>query len=161
MQRQIPPDIQYLKHVTGVEFKGITVLSGTLPSSLGSMIWLSSLEISGSAGVGFYTMGVWVLCWFGAKRIFSEIYWLGCFCAFQIWGTIPSSLGSLSLLQELDFRDNGLSGTIPPSLASLSNLRALLLEGNTLSGTVPASFRVLDTLGELMYHFLLLHACMH
>ncbi|MBO1349186.1 MAG: VCBS repeat-containing protein [Hormoscilla sp. GUM202] len=43
-------------------------------------------------------------------------------------GTLPSELGSLGKLQQLDLDGNSLSGTIPSELDSLSNLQILSLE---------------------------------
>jgi len=43
----------------------------------------------------------------------------------QLSGTIPSTIGSLTNLQELYFPTNQLSGTIPSSIISLTNLYSL------------------------------------
>ena len=54
-------------------------------------------------------------------------------------GEIPPELGSLSNLQILSLRANGLVGEIPPELGSLSNLDKLFLDNSDLSGCVPSS----------------------
>ncbi|OVA14075.1 Leucine-rich repeat [Macleaya cordata] len=54
----------------------------------------------------------------------------------QLSGSIPSSLGSYSLLKKLDLRNNELNGSLPKSLSLLSNLRSLLISYNTFEGIV-------------------------
>lgn len=61
-------------------------------------------------------------------------------------GTIPESLGTLSGLTQIDFRDNELAGEIPGALGNLSNLLSLNLTGNRLTGTVP---EVLENLSKI------------
>ncbi|MXZ18236.1 MAG: hypothetical protein F4Y81_08430, partial [Rhodothermaceae bacterium] len=57
----------------------------------------------------------------------------------RLSGAIPSSLGDLSKLEELDLGHNYLLGTIPSSLGNLSKLKKLDLYNNRLSGTIPSS----------------------
>nr|XP_048326979.1 receptor-like protein EIX2 isoform X2 [Ziziphus jujuba var. spinosa] len=52
--------------------------------------------------------------------------------------TIPSSLGSLVLLQSLHLRNNHLSGELPLSLRNCTELITLDLGGNMLRGRLPA-----------------------
>ena len=53
-------------------------------------------------------------------------------------GTIPASLGRLSMLTHLNLRSNpGLSGEIPDALGNLRNLRLLNLHSNSHTGAVP------------------------
>ena len=52
-------------------------------------------------------------------------------------GTIPSELGRLPMLTELNLRTNELSGTIPSELGGLMNLFRLNLHTNQLTGPVP------------------------
>ena len=60
-------------------------------------------------------------------------------------GTIPSALGKLSSLVELNLRSNELTGNIPAELGDLANLEKLLLHNNNLTGTIPD----LSNLGNL------------
>ena len=58
-------------------------------------------------------------------------------------GTIPASLGRLSMLTHLNLRSNpGLSGEIPDALGNLSNLRLLNLHSNSHTGAVPDLRRI-------------------
>ena len=52
-------------------------------------------------------------------------------------GTVPSQLGELSMLTDLNLRTNQLSGPIPAELGDLSSLVRLNLHTNQLSGPIP------------------------
>ena len=58
-------------------------------------------------------------------------------------GPIPSQLGGLFRLQELDLSDNNFVGLLPEEFKNLSSLRILRLSNNTLAGTVPERLGVL------------------
>ncbi len=68
-------------------------------------------------------------------------------------GSIPSALGDLSNLTELDLEANELSGNIPASLGNLSNLTELDLAYNQLSGSIPAQLGSLSKLQELYLYY--------
>lgn len=55
----------------------------------------------------------------------------------RLSGTIPSTIGQLTFLQELYLGRNQLIGTIPATIDQLSDLRILELDNNRLSGQVP------------------------
>ena len=62
-------------------------------------------------------------------------------------GTLPTALGDLSELEELDLQDNALSGALPSELANLTNLTSLLLnESRALTGPLPDGLRELADL---------------
>ena len=67
----------------------------------------------------------------------------------RLSGSIPSSLGNLTNLQELWLFDNELSGSIPSSLGNLTNLQGLWLFDNELSGSIPSSLGNLTNLQGL------------
>ncbi|XP_039168704.1 receptor-like protein 7 [Eucalyptus grandis] len=64
-------------------------------------------------------------------------------------GSLPSSMGNLSHLTILDFYANNLQGQIPVSFANLTQLLELQLSNNNLQGPVPVSFANLTQLLEL------------
>ena len=64
-------------------------------------------------------------------------------------GTIPSDLGNLDGLRDLNLGGNHLTGTIPSQLGNLSNLRYLTLRENQFTGSIPAQLGGLSNLEEL------------
>ncbi|XP_052302785.1 receptor-like protein 15 isoform X3 [Populus trichocarpa] len=55
-------------------------------------------------------------------------------------GSIPSSLGNMSLMYELDLSNNSLQGQIPGWIGNMSSLEFLDLSRNNLSGPLPPRF---------------------
>ncbi|KAJ1256296.1 hypothetical protein BS78_02G152800 [Paspalum vaginatum] len=64
-------------------------------------------------------------------------------------GTIPSSVGKLQNLVNLDLSSNNLSGEIPPSIGNLSSLEQIELFSNQLSGGIPVGLGGLKNLRSL------------
>jgi hypothetical protein len=64
-------------------------------------------------------------------------------------GSIPTSLGSLTLLEHLYLNSNELSGAIPVGLSYLTNLSRLYLYDNMLSGTIPPQLGNLTSMWNL------------
>ncbi len=54
-------------------------------------------------------------------------------------GSIPSSMGGLPAILQIQLQGNQLTGTIPPELGSATTLIRLALAGNKLSGSIPSS----------------------
>ena len=69
----------------------------------------------------------------------------------ELTGSIPSSLGSLSNLEQLELGFNELTGSIPSSLGSLTNLTLLNLFYNELTGSIPSSLGSLTNLTVLQF----------
>ncbi|GKY97954.1 hypothetical protein MPSEU_000753400 [Mayamaea pseudoterrestris] len=64
-------------------------------------------------------------------------------------GTIPPSLGALTLLKELKLQNNDLAGPLPTELGELTELIALDLSYNRLSGTIMTELGNLKRLEKL------------
>ncbi|KAA8537623.1 hypothetical protein F0562_027231 [Nyssa sinensis] len=67
----------------------------------------------------------------------------------SITGTIPPSLGNLSLLNSLYLSDNLITGIIPPTLGQLPSLSVLNLSQNLFKGSIPPSLSALRNLTNL------------
>ncbi|RZB43525.1 receptor protein kinase-like protein ZAR1 [Glycine soja] len=67
----------------------------------------------------------------------------------KLYGSLTSSLGSLSQLRHVNFRNNKLFGNLPPQLFQAQGLQSLVLYGNSLSGSVPSEIQNLRYLQAL------------
>ena len=68
----------------------------------------------------------------------------------RLSGEIPSELGNLSVLNQLNLYANQLTGEIPPELGNLTDLTQLALSRNQLSGEIPSEIGNLTNLTELV-----------
>ncbi|KAJ7519572.1 hypothetical protein O6H91_20G044500 [Diphasiastrum complanatum] len=66
-----------------------------------------------------------------------------------ISGSIPSELGNLQQLTNLDLSNNNFSGVIPSSFGNLSSIRTMLLNNNSLEGSIPTTLTNLPDLQML------------
>jgi Leucine-rich repeat (LRR) protein len=64
-------------------------------------------------------------------------------------GTIPSSIGSLTNLEEMDISSNNLQGSIPNSIGNVAKLERLVITQNSLTGSIPASLGRVATLVDV------------
>ncbi|XP_057424481.1 receptor protein kinase-like protein ZAR1 [Lotus japonicus] len=74
----------------------------------------------------------------------------------KLYGSLPSTLGSLPQLRHVNFRNNKLFGNLPLQLFQAQGLQSLVLYGNSFSGSVPNEIhklRYLQTL-DLSQNFL-------
>ena len=114
-------------------------LTGSIPSSLGSLTNLLVLDIANTQLTGSIPSSL------GSLTNLEDLDLHGT----QLTGSIPSSLGSLTNLTDLWLHDNQLTGSIPSSLGSLTNLTQLLLQDNQLTGSIPSSLGSLSNLTNL------------
>ena len=87
--------------------------------------------------------------WYGIEvehPVFGGLVWRIILNNNNLIGTIPSSIGNLTELTDLEFENSQLSGGIPSSINNLKKLTALGLSLNQLSGTIPAFLFSLDQL---------------
>lgn len=104
-------------------------MSGTLPTSVGSLTSLRRLELSAQAGVSG-TLPTEL----GALTRLESLH-VG---TLGVSGTLPSELGALTSLRELDVAANDLSGTLPSELLLLGPLRVALFHSNRFESPLPA-----------------------
>ena len=94
-------------------------LSGTIPTTLGSLSNLRVLELTGSH---------------------YEYPGSDCKIFVGLTGTIPYQLGNLRNLRVLKISSHELTGTIPAALGQYwINMKRLDLSGNDLTGTIPSN----------------------
>jgi Leucine-rich repeat (LRR) protein len=117
-------------------------LTGTIPTELGNLSQLKSLDLYRNELAGTIPTELGNL---------SNLTWLFLHNN-DLTGTIPTELGNLSNLTRLYLSTNDLTGTIPTELGNLSNLTSLSLSGNELTGTIPTELGNLSNLGELYLH---------
>ena len=112
-----------LRHQLGSSHTAyFTPAVATIPSELGRLTHLTTLDLSGNA--------------YG-------------FDSHRFRGALPEELGNLRNLRTLNLSFNGLDGVIPAGLGRLSNLRELRLNHNQLTGEVPVELSYLSELREL------------
>ncbi|XP_057992714.1 probable LRR receptor-like serine/threonine-protein kinase At1g53430 isoform X2 [Hevea brasiliensis] len=70
--------------------------------------------------------------------------------ALNLTGVLPTEIGKLTFLVQLDLTRNYINGTIPASLAQLPNLRNLSLLANRLTSSIPQEIGNIATLEELV-----------
>lgn len=105
-------------------------LSGLIPTSIGQLNYLISLDLSRNHLGGEIPTSVKNLP--NLERLSLGHNFLN--------GTIPTEINQLHSLKVLDLSSNLLTGEIPGALADLRNLTALLLDNNKLTGKIPSAF---------------------
>ena len=148
--------------VTGLHLWN-NMLSGEIPSGLGSLSNLEALLLSKNALSGEIPAELGDLTnlrdlTLARNELTGEIpaelgrlssLWDLYLSNNQLSGEIPAELGNLSSLGRLWFGNNQLSGEIPAELGNLSNLRFLVLSENQLTGEIPPSLGSLTSLRGL------------
>lgn len=110
-------------HVTGISLPS-NGLTGTLPSELGQLTYLRSLDLSGNRIQGPVPATPASLVELNLSNN-------------QLDNGIWTSILSLTSLQSLDLSQNLLEGAIPVGLGNLTSLQSLDLSGNEIEGPIP------------------------
>ncbi|KAI3831875.1 hypothetical protein MKX03_022247 [Papaver bracteatum] len=106
------------------------MLQGTIPKSVGNMLELVDLELSGNFLSGPIPSELGKLKKLQQLELFYNEY---------LSGEIPAELGNLTEHIDLDLSVNQLTGKIPESICKLPKLRVLQLYNNSLSGGIPSA----------------------
>ncbi len=114
-------------------------LSGTIPSSIGDLSQLRSLNIGDNNLSGTIPAEINLLDSLVTLNLSLN----------DLSGTIPA-LTNQPNLTVLDLSSNGLTGSIPDNIGDFKNLGHLLLTSNQLSGEIPVSVGSLPNLVYLM-----------
>jgi hypothetical protein len=109
-----------LGYVTEIDLSQDTVLNGLIPSELGYLTSLKVLRMNGEGRV-------------------EE----------KLRGSIPTQIGRLHALEELDLGDHEISGELHKELfAELTSIRRLMLFSNRLEGTLSPNVTLMASLGK-------------
>ncbi|GJV27386.1 leucine-rich repeat protein [Tanacetum coccineum] len=119
---------------------GINQLSGSLPSSIGSLVGLTTLDLTANQFKGKIPTTIGKLQKLQLLALFSN----------QFSGPILDVIGNLSLLIELYLYSNNLQGLIPPSLGNCTELNYLDLSYNRLGGKIPKQLLQIPALTILL-----------
>ncbi len=134
----IPSDLGDLSSLGTLNLSDNGII-GSIPSDLGGLSNLGTLNLSGNQLSGTIPSDLGDLSSLGTLDLSTN----------QLHGVIPSDLGGLSSLITLNLSNNGLSGSIPSKLGNLSNLTGLDLSGNELDWEIPEELNQLDKLKEV------------
>ncbi|GJW59367.1 kinase-like domain-containing protein [Tanacetum coccineum] len=115
---------------------GYNKLYGSLPSSIGSLVGLTTLLLGPNRFKGKIPTAIGKLQKLQDLELYSN----------QFSGPIPDAIGKLSLLIALFLDSNKLEGQIPSSLGKCKKLTVLSLADNRLSGNIPKQILQLPSL---------------
>ncbi|KAL2480013.1 putative LRR receptor-like serine/threonine-protein kinase [Abeliophyllum distichum] len=153
-----------LRHqrVTALDISSMN-LSGNIPSQLGNLSFLVSINLSSNYFYGslpremiqlrrlqiidfrFNSFSGQIPSWFG----FLQNLRLLNLRNNSFTGFIPPYLSNISTLQDLDLSVNSLQGKIPEDIGNLHNLKTLNLQYNRLTGLIPLTIFTISTLENL------------
>lgn len=117
-------------------------LTGTLPSELGDLSELVTLDLASNEVSGPIPAELGELTRLQTLSMTSN----------QLTGSIPAELGDLGDLVTLQLGGNLLSGPPPTALGNLSQLQLMSLASNRLTGPIPTEFGGLSDLRRLLLH---------
>ncbi|XP_060672737.1 receptor-like protein 43 [Ziziphus jujuba] len=160
---KIPSSIENLHFLHQLDF-GACRLSGLVPSSLGKLTKLTSLELSGNNFEGnqfpsfLQNLTQLTKLWLKECQLIGKIpAWLGNLTQLtdvglhvnNMHGHIPSSLGKLTRLTNLNLVENNFEGQIPSFLQNLTQLTVLWLGDNQFNREIPSWFETFTHLTQL------------
>lgn len=129
--------------VTMLDMSGYWVgnnLSGTIPSEIGNLTGLTTLDLAHNKLNGSIPAEIGNLTALTRLDLLHN----------NLSGSIPVEIGNLTALTSLDLEFNRLSGPIPTVLGDLNELRYLNLGANQLSGAIPPEICNLTALETLL-----------
>lgn len=69
----------------------------------------------------------------------------------QISGSLPSEIGDLVALEIMGFEFNTIAGNLPPEIGNLTSLEQINFDGNSLSGSLPPEMGALTALTDISF----------
>ncbi|PWA44551.1 protein kinase-like domain-containing protein [Artemisia annua] len=132
----LPMSIGNLSNQLSSLYLGGNQLFGSLPSSISSLVGLTTLSLENNRFKGRIPTTIGKLQNLQYLNLYSN----------QFSGPIPDDIGNLSLLTLLYLDSNKLEGHIPSSLGNCKELIRLHLSDNRLSGKIPKQLLQLPSL---------------
>jgi Leucine-rich repeat (LRR) protein len=129
---QLPTEIGKFSKLSKL-YLGNNKISGQIPSQLFQLTSLTVLDISENFLNSTIGSGI------GSLNQLTQLHLHNNYKqddSFGIYGPIPESIGTLTLLKELRLDNNYVEGTLPPAIGDLKNLEILRLESNNLYGSI-------------------------
>lgn len=129
-------------------------LTGNIPTDMGNLVGMIQTPDKSSSRLNLLSFQSqlemnWKKSMQGLSSDRLDIYFLLDLSKNQLSGEIPSSLGHLKKLKQLNISYNGLSADIPSSFGDLESIESLDLSHNRLSGSLPPSLVKLQQLTVL------------
>ncbi|XP_071705993.1 uncharacterized protein [Rutidosis leptorrhynchoides] len=132
----LPGSIGNLSNQIEILDVGTNMLSGNIPSEIGNLVGLGSLQLSQNQFTGKIPSVIGNLQNLQYLTLFQN----------QLSGWIPDAIGNLSKLGTLSLSINVLEGHIPSRLGNCRQLSELYLHENKLSGSIPKEILQLSSL---------------
>ncbi|KAL4576227.1 hypothetical protein LXL04_012318 [Taraxacum kok-saghyz] len=135
-QGVLPTSISNLSDRLSFLSLGQNLIYGNLPSSIGNLVGLKQIDLSGNRFTGHIPSTIGKLQNLEEARLYGN----------QFSGPVPDAIGNLSLLTKLWLFSNKLECHIPSTLGNCHNLLDLDLHDNKLSGKIPTQLLQLSSL---------------
>lgn len=126
----IPSQLGRLKSLVSLDLSS-NRLAGSVPSTFSNLSLLEDLSLSQNMFSGMIPSSLGTLKGLSRCLDLSQN---------KFTGTVPMALGSMKWVKFIDLSDNMLSGILPPSLGGCESLTSLYLSHHLLSGSIPSTW---------------------
>jgi len=135
---ELPTSIGDLIHLKTLELS-FNKIDGTLPKTLGNLKSLEVLAFNGNSLTGLIPASLGELTNLKQLHLSSN----------KLFGNVPTSINNLVALEVFNVFDNNLAGSLPVQLANNSNLKELMIAENNFTNTEIFSIVLLSNSGAL------------
>ena len=139
----LPSEVGLLKKLQSLDLSKNSI-NGALPTEVGQMTSLQQLWLSYNVLEGSIPSEI-------GKMSSLEVFGLT-HTNYRLSGSIPSEIGVLSGLRDLYFAYNDISGTLPSELGQLMKLERIWASFNRLDGQIPEQLGSLRDIKVLSFH---------